>query len=312
MTHKPNFFIIGAPKCGTTAMSEYIRSHPNVFMSVPKEPRFFSFDIGPSDYKSLADYLTLFDGADASHSVVGEATPSYLRSKVAVPAIRALFEESKLLVMLRNPVELVYALHAERRRCGSELVADFECAWDMEITRKSTASTDNNLPEGSRYLTAGKLGEQVKRVLSVFPRDQVCFILFDDFVSNPRSEYLRLLDFLGIPDDGRLDFPRINEGTQFKSPRLAQFQIWLRLRLAPYWKTFKRLTGIRRIGIMRAINRVNIEARSRPPLRPEFRRQVSEVFNEDIRLLEDLLGRDLSAWRAEPPDNTKPRNTRWP
>jgi hypothetical protein len=87
---RPNFFIVGAPKCGTTSLSEYLRSHPNVFMSSPKEPHFFATDLyprNPEGIDSVAAYLQLFTDARDQHQVVGEASASYMFSDAAIPAI---------------------------------------------------------------------------------------------------------------------------------------------------------------------------------------------------------------------------------
>ncbi len=302
MVCEPNFFIIGAPKCGTTAMSEYLRSHPDVFMSRPKEPHFFDFDMVQSYYGWLDDYLSLF--AKARHRIVGEATPSYLRSRVAVPAIRGLFPDSKLLIMLRNPVDLVYSLYNERRRAGGELTPDFAKAWALEVAGRAPKHRGKYIVEDRPYIFAGQLGAQVKRVLEIFPRDQVRIILFDDFVSNPRAEYLRLLAFLKIPDDGRTEFPKVNESTGFKSKGLAQASRYARVWGLPYLMTFKRLTGIRHIGVLRAIDRFNTAPRSVKSLDPGIYRQMADAFSDEIRLLEDLLNRDLSSWRHPPEAQT--------
>jgi hypothetical protein len=308
VANNPNFFIIGAPKCGTTAMSEYLRTHPNVFMSNPKEPRYFSFDVAPCEFPSFPDYLAIFDGANSNQTVIAEASQSYLRSKVAIHVIRALYEDSKLLIMLRNPVDLVYSFHTERRRAGTETDADFERAWKTEVAKGSSARHGDGSAEEAPYQSVGKLGEQVKRVLDVFPREQVFFIVFDEFASNPRRIYLDLLEFLGVPDDGRMDFPKVNEATQFKSERLAVLQRHVRRRLYPLWEVFKRLTGVRSLGIMRIADRYNTKPQSRAPLRPEFRRELAEFFSEEIALLEDLLGRDLSVWRV-PGENARPKSS---
>lgn len=304
MANNPNFFIIGAPKCGTTAMSEYLRTHPNVFMSNPKEPRYFSFDVAPCEFRNFPEYLAIFDGANATQTVIAEASQSYLRSKVAIHVIRALYKDSKLSIMLRNPVDLVYSLHTERRLAGTETDPDFERAWRAEVARGSTVGRGDASAEETPYQSAGKLGEQVKRVLDVFPREQVFVIVFDDFASNPRRIYLDLLAFLGVPDDGRVDFPKVNESTRFKSERLAQVQRQIRRRLFPLWEVFKRVTGVRTLGIMRVANRFNTKPLPRTPLRPEFRRELAEFFSEEVRLLENLLGRDLAMWRtpSEDPD----------
>ena len=109
----PNFFIIGAPKCGTTALSEYLRTHPDVFFSEPKEPNYFNSDVVSKKlyyYTSLEDYLEkCFSGAEG-YKAVGEGSVRYLSSAVAVDNILKLYPNAKFIIMLRNPVDLGYSL----------------------------------------------------------------------------------------------------------------------------------------------------------------------------------------------------------
>ena len=77
---KPNFFIIGAPKCGTTALSEYLRSHPSVLISEPKEPHYFSTDIDTRyAIRDLEGYRACYAGASAAHQLIGEACFTFSR-----------------------------------------------------------------------------------------------------------------------------------------------------------------------------------------------------------------------------------------
>ena len=102
MMRKPDFFIVGAPKCGTTALYEYLRPHPNVFMSTVKEPHFFAKDLGSYPHiKTDEEYAALFAGANEQHLRVGEASVYYLRSAVAIPNIREFNPDARLIAMFR-------------------------------------------------------------------------------------------------------------------------------------------------------------------------------------------------------------------
>jgi hypothetical protein len=109
----PDFFIVGAPKCGTTALHYYLSGHPSVFMPQEKEPQFFSSDIaGLRRHNDLPSYLSLFAGAPKD-ALIGEASPVYLFSRQAIPAILTLRPDAKFIVMMRNPVEMARAFHAQ-------------------------------------------------------------------------------------------------------------------------------------------------------------------------------------------------------
>jgi len=137
MNIAPNFFIIGAPKTGTTALSEYLKDHPNIFFCPVKEPHFFDLDTSKRLKLNLQTYLSLFAEADpALHQAVGEGSTGYLFSKVAVSEILKFNPNSKFIVMLRNPVDLVQSWHSEMYYEGVEDVVDFEKAWKLEQERR--------------------------------------------------------------------------------------------------------------------------------------------------------------------------------
>ena len=132
MEVKPNFFIVGAPKCGTTALYRYLRLHPNIYMPAKKEPHFFAQDLGSYPaIKTMDQYSALFAGAEPRHTGIGEASVYYLRSTVAIPNIRAFNPEARLIAMFRNPVEMVHSFHSQLLYWSEESVTDFEAAWRL-------------------------------------------------------------------------------------------------------------------------------------------------------------------------------------
>ncbi|MCP2728272.1 sulfotransferase family protein [Limnofasciculus baicalensis] len=102
---KPNLFVVGAPKCGTTSMHNYLGQHPEIFMSSPKELHYFSRDIDcfTGKIKELYNYLQLFDSA-GNAKYIGESSPEYLYSEVASQQIKELCSDAKIIIMLRNPL----------------------------------------------------------------------------------------------------------------------------------------------------------------------------------------------------------------
>ncbi|HEX6669849.1 MAG TPA: sulfotransferase domain-containing protein, partial [Gemmatimonadales bacterium] len=184
MPDKPNFFIVGAPKCGTTALYEYLRPHPNIFLSEVKEPHFFAKDLGTYPYiKSVEAYARLFADAGPQHLGVGEASVYYLRSTVAIANIREFNPDARLIAMYRNPVEMLYSFHAQLLYVAEESESDFETAWRLQEQR----GRGFGLPPRSRgaflvqYGELGRFGTQTQRLLTIFPPEQVKLILYDDF-----------------------------------------------------------------------------------------------------------------------------------
>jgi hypothetical protein len=296
---KPNFFILGAPKCGTTAMSEYLREHPNLFMSYPKEPKYFDSDLAFYRRWTPETYLDLFSAADPQkHLAAGEASVTYLYSRRAVGEILKFNPDAQFIVMLRDPLELVQSWHSQQVYTGQEDLVDFEQAWRAQSDRKSGGRIPFACHEVKMlfYSELGKLGEQVERLLAQAQRRKVLFILFDDFAADPKKSYEQVLAFLGLPLDGRKVFPRINEQKTVRWP-WAQQVLHYGLGLG---SKVKSALGMARFetGIFRGLMRLNSRNSKRAPIWGEFERELRDFFREDVAKLSGLLGRDLSAWTA--------------
>lgn len=297
---KPNFFIVGAPKCGTTALYEYLRLHPNVFMPELKEPHFFARDLGTYPrIKTLDEYTELFSGATDRHQRVGEASVYYLRSSVAIRNIREFNPEARIIAMFRNPVDMVYSLHSQLLYWSEEVEPDFETAWRLQERRRRGL----DLPPKSRgafllqYEEAGRFGSQVERLLSIFPASQVKLILYEDFTAAPEAVYADVIEFLGLTHDQRTDFPRINENKRARLGWLRQFYRKPPNVLRGAVRTLKSAVGEQWIvGVKKKIVDLNTTRERRKPLSPSFRAELEEIFSPEVVLLSRLIERDLSHW----------------
>jgi Sulfotransferase domain len=137
MSPKPDFFIVGAARCGTTALFDYLAAHPAVFLPVPerKEPNYFCTDLSTyGGVATLTEYEALFSPAPP-HALTGEASVLYLYSKVAIGRIMAHNVDAKIIVMLRNPIEAARSMHAFWWSNKLEDVGDFEQAWRLQGPR---------------------------------------------------------------------------------------------------------------------------------------------------------------------------------
>lgn len=284
-------------------MSEYLRTHPNVFMSERKEPNFFSSDLG-LNRRSLEQYLELFAAASPQQTVVAEASTTYIYSQVALGNIKQFDPDAKLMVMLRRPTDLVYAIHGQCLLAAIETETDFEKAWALQAERAAGINLPPACPSYRvlQYKWMASIGSQVERLFKIFPRTRVHIALLDDMAADPRREYLRVLSFLGLPDDGRTDFPRINEARAYKLPWLGQIPRLLRRRFGKLFFLLRQNTRFQGTGLLALLDSFNTKTRPRPPLSPEFRHYLDEVFDSEVKLLEELLGRDLRAWRSDHPE----------
>lgn len=295
MAHrKLHFFIIGAPKSGTSSLAAWLNAHPNIFMPSEKEPNFFNTD-DRQIISTVKEYEDLYRDAGDCCRVVGEATVWYLYSAEAVPNILLYQPEARFIVMLRNPLEMAPALHMEMVLSGLENVSDFMEAWDLQEERRRGL----RLPApswGSRRFLYGdicSLGAQCQRLLRLVPENRVLPILLDDIIASPRREYLRVLQFLGVDDDGRVEFPILNKA------RIVRWQFLHRIqfRLTEAITQAKRRTGVKfRLGVFQWISSANIVERPRTPLTMKAEITLRDYFRSDVALLGILLKRDLSGW----------------
>lgn len=288
---KPNFFIIGAPKCGTTALAYWLSQHPDVFFSPRKEPHFFNTD-GLTGTKSLTEYETLFINAPSDCSAVGEGSTNYLYSRTAIPNILEYAPDARFIVCLRNPLEMAPALHGERLSQGRETETRFQYAWRLQHQRSQGLRIPATVAAEPYRLLYGdqcRLGKHLQRVYSMVAQERVHTMLLDDIRTAPEAEYKRVLTFLGLSKDQIVDFLPVNTATRTKSAAIARAV----RRLA----TVKKKTGIKAsFSIARTLKSINTSSRPRKPFTKELYEELKQYFESDIHALSSLLDRDLTVW----------------
>ena len=295
----PNFFIIGAPKCGTTSMAAWLAEHPNIYMSPIKEPFYFSKDIGNHWRYGWDEYLRLFYGADHRNKAIGEASTFYLISKIAIPTIEKKIPGARYIVMLRNPVEMVYSLYKQQVRVFNENIESFSKAWELVPERQKGRRIPSTCkdPKLLDYPAWCRLGEQLERLYALVPRERVQVVVLDDVKQNPRQEYLKVLDFLGVIDDGRQEFPVHNQARDWRYPQVGR-AIRVLGKAVGWSKHVKGLFPRRSLGIVGGLQALNTKQKPRPPLPPDLSSEIFAFFDEDLVKLENILGRKFSQWRS--------------
>lgn len=291
---KPNFFILGAPKCGTTSLAAWLSEHPQVFISSVKEPLFFNFDYGQRRYYSLASYEKLFWGATEKHIAVGEASTGYLYSRTAVPAILNYADNARFIVMVRNPATMAHARHEQLVFDGDEPEKDFDRAWDLQAVRRYGAETPAGVdPQMLLYGDICRVGAQLARLFELVPQERVLIVRLEDVISDPGREYNRVLIFLGLQGDQRDSFPAINAAKERRFPRLWQSIRWVNRTL--------RAIGVPqiRLGLTAFVYHRSRKERSRHPMSEATRKRLDAYFADDVRLLEQLIGRNPTEQRSK-------------
>lgn len=296
IANKPNFFIVGAPKSGTTALYSYLADHPDIGMSKRKEPHFFASDIRGHQRPAttLAQYLRNFEGATGKRRI-GEASTAYLASRKAPQEILAFNPCAQIIVMVRNPLEVMHAMHSQRRFNGGEHITRFELAVDSLERRYWHSGPFRGEPVLElSYRETTRFSEQLRRYFDVFGRERVHVIVFDDFSSATGIDYDKVLSFLGLRSDGRRSFQVVNDNKRVRSQTV---QGWLRNQNATHPWMQRSFPSLYR-GVKAISARVNYAHEPRPAMEAGFRRRLEIEYASEIANLGRLLNRNLDHWLA--------------
>jgi hypothetical protein len=303
---EPGFFIVGAPKCGTSSLCHYLSQHPEVFFPFIKEPHFFGSDLtNPRGVHNIHEYRALF--AESDGRLCGEGTTWYLYSQYAAREIYEFNPYAKIIIMLRNPVDLLYSWHSQNVYMGIEDIEEFEAALDAEPERLA----GNRIPnhghsplEKLLYSTIPRFTSQIERYVEVFGWDQVHVIIYDDFKQYTNVMFQQTLGFLGVAPEFRPDFDIVNPNKRVRSkvmqdivehhPKSLQ---QLAQRLLPRKARFL---------LKKKARSLNTVYKPRPSMGVALRQRLQRQFTPEIEQLSVLLGRDLTHWVAlNPGDSTK-------
>jgi hypothetical protein len=302
----PDFFIVGHPKSGTTALYEMLRSHPQIFMPDLKEPRFLASDMyfrgGGTDASplpdTLAQYLALFAPA-AREQRAGEASPLYLASEIAAERIARLRPDARIVAVLREPASFLRSLHLQFVQSHIEDCNDLGKAIALEETRregKRIPRSSQLRPQVLQYSRHVRYVEQLSRFHAVFPREQVLVLIYDDFRSENEATVKTVLSFLGV-DDMAIDALDANPTVRVRSQRLDGLLHAVSIGHGPLSQAAKTAVkafaprSVRRRALGAARRRV-VYASPREPdaaLMAQLRRR----FKGEVRALSEYLNRDL-------------------
>lgn len=312
VTRRPDLFIIGAAKSGTTSLYDYLHDHPEIYMSPVKEPAYFSPDVvsprnSGANRLDLARYLALFAGA-TDEKRVGEASPHYLYSRKAPGLIHDFQPAARIVAILRNPVDVAYSLHGQRLSNGTETIADFELA--LAADERPDAGGPNRrrmIDGGGSYRDRARYAQQLQRWFEVFARDRCHLIILEDLTADTATVFRRLLEFLDVDPGYRPDsFQASNRSYRMSGP-------WRRLITSGpiRWARHQMMPAL--VGGERAA-RLGRQLKQRPlihrptarsPLDPGLRLRLEDDFAADVARLSELLDRDLSTlWFQRPSGGT--------
>lgn len=295
---KPNFLIVGAPKSGTTAMWRYLSAHPDIWMSPTKDLHYFGSDLGFAKRERYTEneYLAFFE--QAKGTAIGEASVWYLYSKKAAEEIAHFNPEMRIIIMLRDPVQTMYALFTQMRLngLGDEDQRDFHVALSLEEARKNGQHLPPGtpLPEALYYRDVVRFSEQTQRYLNVFPRENILILCQDDLRTDTAQVLRKAYAFLGVDPKLPVDTKPVN---QHKTVRFESIRTLITM--TPQWaKVLLSQTQRKKWG--RTLRALNTKQEKRPPLDPNLQKQLQQELAPEVKRLSKVIQRDLSMWLPGP------------
>ena len=299
---KVDFFIVGAPKCGTTSLAQYLAVHPQVFFSKNKEPYFFSNDLPSWQFeKSLEEYEKYnFNGFEDEGLVYGEGSTWYLYSDNAIKNIYEYNSSAKILLLLRNPAEMLHSLFEFRKYGGAEFDKPFSVVWGYNSLRKKGRKIPFQWKNENKLLfydEIAKYGNQLENILNYFDERQVKVIFFEDFIKDTSGVYEEVLEFLCLKKNEGVDFKVHNEGGHNKTFRILRV-IWKSIfRIFPYtvYEKFRKKINIGSLEPF--LMKIGIVGKGKSSELPyDLKVEILKCYFEDIKKLEKITKSDLKEW----------------
>jgi hypothetical protein len=299
-SRRPNFFIVGAPKAGSTALAHFLSQHPEACMSVPKEPHFFD-----AHYERGLDfYERCFPSLGPRHSALGEATPSYLMVPYVPSRLAKYHSAARIILLLRDPVERAFsswwmlfargmeplafeeALTAEVQQGGLFEREDFEDLWKLQV--RSIHSGDA-LPIRT-YLEGGMYAKHLRRYLDFFPRQNIHVVFSSRLRSDPKGVMRDLCRFLDISESfPEMDFRPINQAVGDRSVRFLRTLQRLNLMRFRFLLSEKRRNWLKETFLAPG---------GQPTIPSSVSSRLNNFFLEPNLDLQSLLQVDLSHWNS--------------
>lgn len=277
---QPNFFILGAPKCGTTSLAGWLGEHPQIYMSPIKEPHYYSSDLGNRKITTERAYSALFKKSGEHHAALGEASTWYLYSRVAVANIERAYSKPRYIVLVRDPVDMAVSLYYHNRRQLYEDAETFEEAWRLQAKRRQGEAIPRRCPDPNYllYLDASALGTLVTRLLKTVEQERVLVLSLNSLKDAPSASFNRVLDFLGVARSDRRRFPVMNEAAGYKNRTLQKF-----LKPAANFRV--------KLGIQKGfgVSRLNARRIEKQPLDAEMHEQLRISFAQEQQKLEEIV-----------------------
>lgn len=302
----PDFFLVGAPRCGTTALSRYLSRNPQICFSRPKEPHYFAkTDYIPDTIELKRDYLDrCFSHCTPTHKALGEGSVSYLYAPGVIERILHFNPQAKFIVQLRNPLKMLPSYHLRMQFLLQEDQTDFTTAWGLQEARMRGENIPKRCldPRLVIYSEVAKFGAQIERLFELAGREKTHVIVFEDFASDTAGVYQKTLEFLGVDDDGQTEFERRFESQMYRYRWLQDLLFVPATSDGKIVDTLQQRSrkynpdGTKKMSFIKRLTNLNKVPKSPDPLTPHMVDTLRETLRPDVQHLSRLLDRDLSHW----------------
>jgi len=303
---KPNLFIVGHPRSGTSSLHTYLGQHPDIFMTAIKEPNYFALDFREASdrfhgkrlyfpYRTEERYLKLYRNR-RQEKIAGEATSTNLCSKVTAREIHRFNPQAKIIMLFREPVDFLYSYHSATQFALGEHHKNFEKALEAEKNRRRGQDLSKRVisPPWLFYFEFVKYAEQLRRFQNYFDKDQIKIILFDDFKANTPDVFRNILSFLGVNPDFRPSFEIVNPNKQIRWPLLKKYTLD-----SPYFRKTLRLffSDDSYAGMKNFYKTKIVSYKPRPALNEALRTKLMKKIKPEIEDFSNALDMDwVTRW----------------
>jgi Sulfotransferase domain len=279
-----DFFLAGAAKCGSSSLAEYLAQHPQVCFAYPKEPVFFAEENFESKYaESWREYKKCFKKIPGQ-AITGEGSILYMYSDTAIKNILDYNPDAKFIVMLRNPIDQAYSFFLQLRHSEYEKEKDFSKAWNRKpFENKSILN----------YKSVVSTGEQLQRISSLVAKDKLLVLSLEELIESPRNMYLKVLDFLGLDDDGKTEFEVVNQAGVHRNA-FWKFVFMFITRNKFLYKLATntiRTFGISNNAVIKVHKGKKVE---KNPIPEDMRKSMALELKDDVQLISKLIDEDIS------------------
>jgi hypothetical protein len=289
-----NFFIVGAAKSGTTAMHNFLRQHPQIYMPLKKEIHHFANDILKKNdfWLNPEPFFNIFKKAKKIQ-ICGETSVFYMISENAASNIYKHNPNSKIIIMLRNPVEVMYSLHSQLVFNGEETLLNFNEVLELEEKRKN----GDCLPQNTRitkkhiYYQVVNFAEQILRFKKIFPENQIKIIFYEDFKNNTLEIIRETYNFLEVNENFIPKLKLYNENKKIKNKFVRKFTDFFSYKFLSHFFHVDSIEKFRDFMI-----KINSIKEHRKPLENNLKMQIISKIKHEILKLEEITNTKLNHW----------------